>query len=100
MKEDDLNTHQKKVFPATLFRRRSSRRVGRSVSTPSSPSCLWCSRWYFYKPLSRVIVGERGITCLEGGSVRDGDWEVCKHGKKLVGLDAPESEVVGNFMDC
>jgi len=100
MKEDDESTYQKKVLPATLFRRRSSRRVGRSVSTPSSPICLWCSRWYFYKPLSRVIVRESGTTCLEGDSVRDTDREVCEHSKKLVSLNALESEVMGNFVDC
>lgn len=43
---------------------------------------------------------ERGITRLKGDSVRDSDREVCEHGKKLVRLDALESEVVGNFMDC
>jgi len=37
-------TYQKNVFPATLLRRSNSRRVGRSVSTPSTPICLWCSR--------------------------------------------------------
>lgn len=35
-------THQKNVLPKTLLRQRSSKRVGRSVSMPSSPRCLWC----------------------------------------------------------
>ena len=47
-----------------------------------------------------MTVRKSGITRLEGDSVRDGDREVCKHGKKLVSLNTLESEIMGNFMDC
>ena len=45
-------------------------------------------------------MGKRGITCLEGDGVRDSNGEVCKHGKKFVSLDALESKIVGDFVDC
>jgi hypothetical protein len=47
-----------------------------------------------------VIVRKSGITCLEGDRIRDSNREVCKHGKKFVSLDAFESEIMGDFVDC
>jgi hypothetical protein len=74
--------------------------VGRSVSMPSSPRCLWCSMWYFCSGRQHSQVYTiRGEVYLERRTVRDPDGQVREQSQRLVRADALEREVVRDLVD-
>lgn len=46
---------QKKALPRIESRKKASRAVGRSVSSPSTPRDLWWVRWYGYYAVRSAI---------------------------------------------